>query len=138
MKILKVKRTESFTLPAGRYIISDPCYVVAAVDWGQVVDSLYGNRDVIETAVAGYVRDSDGAEVTLIALPTAHGDGSYYEDYMGLEFGVDSGLIGIMACEDFPNFEEDRLSHIYDFPRAFGVKEQNGVLHFGHIRIDTN
>ena len=111
------------TLPAGRYIIGDLCYRDQE-DWDQMIDSYQ----------PGKVKSLDDGR-KYVYLKTAYGDGSY-SDQNGNEYWVDSGTIGIMQYDD--GKLGSSMGHTFDFAEAFEVYESNGVLHFGHISIDTD
>lgn len=76
-------------LPAGKYIIGDPCYLFDD-NWSDILD----DNDYFECDLDKQVINGLGVAV----MPTEHGDGSYY-DSDEFEYGVDAGLIGIMPYE---------------------------------------
>lgn len=77
-------RDSRFYLPAGDYIISDPCYTLGKNDeiWQELIEHTAGRH------VAGVINGHP-----VLGLNTAFGDGTY-PDQDGMEYWVDSGLIG--------------------------------------------
>lgn len=101
-----------------RYIVTDPCYVLT--------------DDQID---AGEFYEFD----------TKYGDGFYY-DQSNNRYGVDSGRLACIEVDDIT--EVDRLNEIlelglahtfeYDDLLAWDCSEDNGVITFGDVVIDTN
>jgi len=115
------------SFPAGRYLIGDLCYrddemwdVISSVSFGKKgrVDNFY-----------------EGTEHTFCILNTKYGDGSY-EDNEESTYYVDSGTIGIMSWDKGSSLSSTS-GRVFDFPEEFKVYSDDGVLHFGHIVIDT-
>ena len=120
-----IKTKTSFAVPAGRYYLGDPCYVIRDEDWMPLLNSCdYFNQPIGE--VGGF---------KILAFGTKHGDGCY-QDQHGNEFGVDAGLIGLV-----PAGYRGQTSHgnkLVEFSSQFECWEDDGVLHFGDRIIDTN
>ena len=76
-------------LPAGKYIIGDPCYLFDD-NW----DDILGDNDFFECDLCN--QKINGLDVAI--MPTEHGDGCYY-DSNDFQYCVDAGLIGIMPYE---------------------------------------
>jgi hypothetical protein len=111
------------TLPAGRYVIGDLCYRDQ-----EDADELFADYQ------PGKIKTLyDGRRYAY--LNTAYGDGSY-SDQDGNEYSVDSGTIGIMQYDD--GELDSRMGRTFEFDSDFQVYASNGVLHFGHISIDTS
>jgi len=122
-----MSKSKMITLPAGKYVIVDPCYVVPDDDWMPLLDSAkFFDDDVAE----GWT--PDGKHV--VGFGTAYGDG-FYADNQGGGYGVDAGLIGIVRAEDFDGAEWEGC--LYEFDQPFECYSEDGVLHFGHVVIDT-
>lgn len=128
--------TTKHILPAGKYYIGDPCYVVPNNLWGKLIDSTgcFGlNLENVENW-------NDG-KFFYRGLPcfvngTAYGDGVYY-DGNGTKYGVDAGLLGIMPVEVCKK-SGLKLGRVVEISEPFEVWEDDGIFHFGHVRIDTN
>ena len=67
-----------------------------------------------------------------------HGDG-VYSDQFNNSYPVDAGLIGCIKIDDIidPKADTSLGATIY-FDEPFECFSDNGVLHFGHISIDTD
>ncbi len=118
-------------MPAGKFYIGDPCYVVEDNDdWSY----LLGNSDYFQSRYEGSL--PDGTRV--VAFGTAWGDGMYGPE---LEYSVDAGLIGAVPWSEklWAKYGEklNDLGKVMDFPEPWEAWNDNGILHFGHIRIDT-
>ena len=114
-------------VPAGVYVIGDPCYAIRDEDWLPLLESCdYFNESVGEI---------NGTRV--VAFPTAYGDG-VYKGTDGYDYGVDAGLIGLVPLEylkgEMPNVH---ASSIIVFAQETSVWDDGGVLHFGHVVINT-
>jgi len=131
MKISKVE----VEVPAGHYILGDPCYVVPDSDW----DSLLQSCNYFENPI-GYVKDGI-QEFPVLAFSTLWGDGCY-KGTDGNTYPVDAGLIGLVPIEilgkDVHNLRGD-LSKIVTFDKTIKCsRDSDGKLRFGHITIDTD
>lgn len=131
MKISKVE----VEVPAGHYILGDPCYVVPDCDW----DSLLQSCNYFENPI-GYVKDGI-QEFPVLAFSTLWGDGCY-KGTDGNTYPVDAGLIGLVPVEilgnDVHNLRGD-LSKIVTFDKTVKCsRDSDGKLRFGHITIDTD
>jgi len=122
-------------VPAGHYILGDPCYVVPDSDW----DSLLQSCNYFENPI-GYVKDGI-QEFPVLAFSTLWGDGCY-KGTDGNTYPVDAGLIGLVPIEilgkDVHNLRGD-LSKIVTFDKTIKCsRDSDGKLRFGHITIDTD
>ena len=111
-------------LPAGKYYIGDPCYVIAEENWDAWLDAY---------------REGDG-ELTyngheMWAHQTYFGDGSY-KDQQGREYGVDAGTLAAVPF-DLVERSFGSLGHVIDFDKPFECSCDEGVFTFGNIVIDT-
>jgi hypothetical protein len=117
----------SVIVPAGKYVIGDPCYAVPDRLW----DELLKSCDFFRTPIG----QANGHKV--LGFGTKWGDGCY-RGTDGREYPVDAGLIGLVPIE----LVEDPLQHS-DFIVTFSkptlcTDHDNGALQFGHIIIDTD
>jgi len=119
------------------YYVGDLCYVMSN-EWEDICDlAVFDNTEVDFTL-------EDGRKY--IQLSTAFGDGSY-NDLNGKPYSVDSGTIGAINVNDITDTEalnqalSDGLGHLYEFEEEldeYNCTNDEGVLTFGHIIIDTN
>lgn len=132
----------SVVLPAGTYIVGDPCYHVHDESWSGLLEfaDYFGGCTCL-----GYFKKADrGAESgdeygTVVAFSTAYGDGSYH-DQSGREYGVDSGTIGIIPKCDVAEFDPVKFpacGHRIVFSEPFSCWEEDGTIHFGDVAIVT-
>ena len=121
-------KIDTVYVPAGKYVIGDPCYTVPNDDWETLLQSCdYFNRPV---GISG------GFEV--LAFPTAYGDG-VYRDQKGRAFPVDAGLIGLVPVE-YAQVTEDRFypTHTVTFTKTTACTQRDdGTLIFGDVTIKT-
>lgn len=126
----------SVKLPAGTYIIGDPCYHVPEDAWSELLDSV----DYFEKQCYGAFKKSDGTLGTVVSFGTKYGDGCY-EDQAGRRYGVDAGMIGIIPAEDVGDFgiryPPGDTGHRIEFRTDFECWEDGGTIHFGDIVIHT-
>ncbi len=122
------------TLPAGPYVVGDPCYMIddaAWIDWLNDADFTIQSREHV--LLANYRGQP------AVGVGTAHGDGCYY-DQDGREYGVDAGLIGavpvsVLTAEQLADYDTITIVH---FDRDFDCYFEDGVVHIGHVMIDTD
>lgn len=117
-------RHGGFMLPAGTYYVGDPCYAISDDKWDQFCDEHEKGVVVID----GFPS---------VGLFTQHGDGVYYDnDYQ--TYGVDAGMLGAVDVRLAKNVEyAEGLMRKVTFEESFECYESKGVVHVGHIRIDT-
>lgn len=69
---------------------------------------------------------------------TAYGDGEYLDDF-NRSYGVDSGSIGCILASDISGAKKDAEGgHIVTFESAVVARNDDGVIQFGHVAIDTS
>lgn len=117
-------------MPAGRYYVGDLCYVMNP-QWEEFCHITISGSMVND----GEFQLENG--VRFASLCTKFGDGRYY-DQIGNEYPVDAGLIGCIRVEDINDSQARlELGAVIEFQHDFEVTSDDGVLHFGHIEIDT-
>lgn len=122
---------DTFKLPPGRYLIIDPFYVFNKDDWCDAVGLIFKFPIAATKYYKGY---------PFCAIYTAYGD-DCYEDNLGRNYVVDSGLIG--AVSEALVF----ASGVYDKDTTGGYwieskseiecYSNEGTLHFGDVVIKT-
>jgi hypothetical protein len=123
MQITKVE----VTVPAGQYVLGDPCYAVPYEDW----DGLLTSCDFFRNPIG-----SVGA-FKVLAFGTQWGDGCYAGSN-GKEYPVDAGLIGLVPIELVEDLTEHH-DNIVTFNKSTVCSTNgDGKLRFGHIVIDTD
>ena len=122
------------TMPAGKYYIGDLCYVMhdAWDEFCQLTIDGYACKD-------GEFVLGDGRRFATFG--TAYGDGVYRSN-IGTSHSVDAGLIGCILVTDIRDltYDYDRilsLGAIVDFETPFEVSEDQGLICFGHVQIET-
>lgn len=125
--------TTRYIVPAGHYVLGDPCYAVPDNLWSELLESC----DCFEDSAVGHAGGHN-----VLAFSTAYGDGEYYDDD-GRGFGVDAGLIGLVPVAMMTEKEKQgiaghNLSHYVSFSDSVECWAEDGVLHFGETTIDTN
>ncbi len=120
------------TMPAGRYYIGDLCYVMHP-EWDEFCELTIQD----ERCLDGEFVLKDGRRFA--TFRTAYGDGTYRSN-IGTNHSVDAGLIGCIRVEDirddqYDNIEE--LGAIVEFDQPFEVSEDQGLIVFGHVQIET-
>lgn len=127
------KGAKEVVLPAGVYVIGDPCYHVPDEQWDRVL----GESDFFDGQCHATFETFDHRVGTVVAFSTAYGDGTY-TDGQRREYGVDSGLIGIISLEDIDPEELDlNLAKVVNFTAPVVCYEDGGVITFGLVSIDT-
>ena len=120
-------------LPAGKYWIGDPCYVLdddnGDFDWGTFCRFCF-QGDSSGRKNEGIVTHQG---ITFAYFGTAYGDGAYV-DQEGNLYGVDAGMLG---CIPIDHAGYCHLGDIHDFPEPFSCNYNNGTITFGHIVIKT-
>lgn len=127
MEITKV----TVQVPAGQYVLGDPCYTVPDENWGELLESCKFFENPI-----GEVKVDDKVHKVL-AFRTAYGDGTY-RDNKGNEYPVDAGLIGLVPIE-YADLEQTGLeSVIVDFKALTECSsDDEGTMYFGELKIRT-
>lgn len=124
------RTADTVLVPAGRYYLTDPCYVVRDIDWMPWLQAAdYENERTLL-----YAKTPDGFPV--FGFSTAWGDGSWVGSD-GFQYAADAGLIGLVPVEYAPE-QDGTYINIVEFKRTRRCRrEENGVLWFGEVRINT-
>lgn len=107
-------------IPPGTYYLGDPYYVFDQ-NWYNALRTIYGDQP-------------DPLGYQLIAFGTAYGDGTYFDQHAH-SYPVDAGLIGLVPVQLIERSVHD--AHIIVFQTTTECWNDNGILHFGDIIIDT-
>jgi hypothetical protein len=119
------------TVPAGQYVLGDPCYAVPDQHW----DDLLASCDFFRNPV-GLVKDG-AKKFAVLGFGTRWGDGCYAGSD-GKEYPVDAGLIGLVPIELVENVSE-HYGNIVTFNKdTICRSDGDGKLYFGSIVIDTD
>jgi len=121
-------------VPAGKYVLGDPCYAVPDENWDELLESC----NYFENPV-GYIRLDDFPmnKTFILAFPTRWGDGQY-EGSNGMSYPVDAGLIGLVPV-DIAKDLESHYQNIVTFTKdTVCSHDGSGKLRFGGISIETD
>ena len=128
MGTVKTKKTASFTLPAGRYYVGDPCYAFSldTTTWMDLIEKTdcFGVANHLKKhyTMQKPVKHNGGL---MWGAGTAYGDGCY-RGSDGSEFGVDAGMLGIVS----ENIAEDNA--LYAMKLIEVDESNNEVTYDGH------
>ncbi len=122
------------TMPAGRYYIGDLCYVMHP-EWDEFCSLTIKGEQCLD----GEFVLKDGRRFA--SFGTAYGDGIYRSN-IGTSHSVDAGLIGCIRVEDIRDHTYDpsrieELGAVVEFDQPFEVSEDQGLIVFGHVLIET-
>lgn len=84
---------EEFELPAGAYMLGDPCYFVAKAKWSEACNNIGGRDSAMFELPSEETYWKTKEKGTVLMLSTIHGDGTY-PGSNGFGYGVDAGLLG--------------------------------------------
>lgn len=131
-KIMSAITSNSVKVPAGKYWLGDPCYVIESNDWSKVCEAFYADENQGKSVVQV---DLNGN--TVVLCQTAWGDGEYRSS-KGHILPVDSGTIGLVSLAYDPEFKSnfDLCSEV-EFTVDTKVDNFDGIMFFGTIRVDT-
>lgn len=124
----------SCTMPAGTYYIGDCCYVLRE---DQHENFCWVNDFCEQFFDAEF--DEDSFEILgerVIAFSTKWGDGCYSSN-VGFMFPVDAGLIGAVPSSLWKGSEPPFGCKLVTFDKDFECFNEDGILTFGHVVIDT-
>lgn len=122
-------------LPAGKYIVSDPCYVMCTENHNDWIN-LLNRHDYFQD---GGEFEENGMKFAVFG--TKCGDGCYW-DQEYREYFVDAGLL---ACIPIDLVDKESLSkglgkyfHEVEMKTPFNVSYNDGEITFGNVVIDTD
>jgi hypothetical protein len=124
---------ESRSIPAGSYVVGDPCYSVADDEWMPWLENAnYRNVDLLDASTPSGHR--------VVAVGTAYGDGSY-PGSDGFDYGVDAGLIGVVPLEYAENSGNGTWRHacsVHNFSIPFTLaRDEDGTIFISGLEIPT-
>lgn len=147
-------------LPAGLYVVSDPCYYFPSDNsddrddpWVSWLNAAW--KDVDPNLVQILDAELDGFRI--VASSTAYGDG-IYNDQDGHSYSVDAGMIGVIPLNALAMLMPVEVAkatatgvdavldlvarsggRIIFFPKEFNVEysKDAGVISIGHLSINT-
>ena len=125
------------TMPAGKYYVGDLCYVMHP-EWREVCRLSFPANSPPK-GVEGEFTLADGRRFA--SFSTAYGDGEYHSS-INTSHSVDSGSIGCILLSDIrdPEYSLERIQQlgaIIDFEAPFEVSNDQGLLTFGPVQIET-
>lgn len=124
-------KSKSVELPAGKYILADPCTVLSDSEYDELLE-----KQLIESGwdSSKFCTLSSGKSVWVIN--TAHGDGLYFSN-LHHSIPVDSGGIAVITAPSESVHEHMKNEII--MTHAFSCfSNDKGVLHFGHVTVETD
>jgi len=131
---------KSYIIPAGKYWLGDPCYIIRDKDWLHFCNKYSFNDAEGNHCVT--LQDN----ISVLAFSTYHGDGCYLDQH-GNSYPVDAGLIGLVPWEYTEKFTENftekdsteylTLSNVVEFTEDTLCFTTDGILTFGNYIIDT-
>lgn len=137
-------------LPAGTYLVGDPCYAfdhALRQNWLDWLADAWKEKGVDRDRLN--ILDGRVKGMRIAASRTAYGDGVYY-DQDGHVYAVDAGLLGAVPvellatiCPRCAGMAHEQLEaefvwmRVVEFPHPFHVSynEGNGFVSVGHIAI---
>lgn len=124
--MLPVVKSMTIEVPAGRYVIGDPCYAIS----GSKRWSGFGNScDWFDGSAIARLGDQ-----WIVGFGTAYGDG-LYRGSDGNNYPVDSGLLGLVPVEFADTTQDLPIIEMSSSGLCF---YDNGVIHLGPVKIDTD
>lgn len=131
---MNTEQTEvlSATMPAGTYVIGDPCYAIPGERWHEWLDAadFMNNLRILKAPIDGHMA---------IGVGTAYGDGAYLGSD-GNVYGVDAGMIGLVPVEvAAPRPPGLGSTHVQvTFDSEIECRYDNGTIILGNIEIPTD
>jgi len=117
-------------MPAGTYMVGDPCYSVPNARWMEWLESAdYKNNYILMAELDGQM---------VLGFSTAYGDGEYC-DQEGNKYPVDAGMIGLVPVDLIEGGPDADLGCVVTFTDDFlCTRSDAGLLEFGDIIINTD
>lgn len=138
---MNVIDTNTVLVPAGSYILGDPCYTIPDNMWGDLLLNCGSFGCDGRGKPVGRITYND-VTYCVLGFFTAFGDGNY-RGTDDLHYGVDSGIIGLvpLALAEQVNkrsvIQNSDLYSIITFDQPTICRSESGTLTFGHVVIDT-
>lgn len=129
--VVQVHNRNYVIVPAGTYILGDPCYATPNECWDEAIET----SDIFNDPV-GYIT-VEGNRYPILGFGTAYGDGTYLGSD-GFEYSVDAGLIGLVPYDVGRHMFDPVLHRVIVFDEDTLCTNDNGNMMFGDIRIDTS
>ncbi len=143
-----------FNLKAGKYIISDPCYLFPKDEWhdfcgvinyGEGYQSVVGNCESIYPKKSKSEFELKYKGKSLYVIPTAYGDGCYAlkqgRKTIG-SLGVDAGLLSVIPLElaqSWPDFEKgEHCGIVIELKEDSILSCKGGDFKFGEFSVKTD
>ena len=123
------------TLPAGEYVISDPCYVINRDDYDRLLsETNYFGVDSQDFPRGGGIFKDSKTGLLFAVISTAYGDGLYGSN-IGEKFPVDAGCIAAIPVGMLEN-PAGYATRVFE--NEFNIAYDDGDLIFGDIEIYTD
>ena len=132
---MRMINSDTVVVPAGTYVLGDPCYAIPEQYWDRVLDvtDCFSNPTGALTV--------NGNTYHVLGFGTTYGDGCY-PGSDNLTYPVDAGLIGLvpyeLAIAEGDDVPQDGLHRIVEFANDTICHNHDGVMRFGDITINTN
>jgi hypothetical protein len=163
-EIKRRQQTGVHCVPAGKYIIGDPCFLVTDVLHLETFNETYYDSEEEEedtnarqtknshkskskkqndAAVAEEIREqakfTDATPVIAFnSFDTDAGPSWYSDKDNKYSFLINGGVIALVPFSYNPHFAvQDGVAHIVEFSSPAACKESRGVIYFGDIEINT-
>ena len=123
-------------LPAGKYAIIDPCYIIESEDYQRLLDEtgFFGYEEPFENQI---IFTDSRTKKQFAIIGTAWGDGMYH-DKDGNDYPVVAGCIGCIPEVMFNHPDLWYKPKWITAGEEFQVGSDGGILTFGPVIIDTD
>lgn len=124
---------QAIELPAGDYIVGDPCYVLHP--WW---DAFLANMDAKTNTSTFEI--SDGVEITCVYFDTAFGDGAW-SGSDGQTYAADAGMLGLVPAIvlEYGGTQPGWYNRLVTFGTPFTAQHDGvGRMNFGGIKVNTH
>lgn len=141
----------SFIVPAGKYWLDDPCFVVTIGDDWSAYCSACDHEDMATAEYKELLKIDlkealsyrlNGHYISLpndtkvLSFSTTCG-GGWYSDQSGVKYHTGSGLLGLVPYEYDPDYEIGNSGQLVEFSEETLCFTKDGILTFGSYIIDT-
>ena len=133
----KHEEIREVSMPAGKYYLGDPCYLIPDNDWMAWLEAADYTKQLTLVATV------PNTDFVAMGFSTAYGDGTYpLTTPNGDEDGfipVDAGLIGLVPFDsvDKPSYY-DGSYRVVEFDSDIVCTVDQGILDFGGYVVDTD